>query len=91
VNPLNRQWIVAGNLVSSFVLLVIPEVAMIVDKVKPYWSWRLHAYDNSVYWGSVAASLALFAGGFIVQTRNKTPNSEVGPIETEVTTEGNLR
>lgn len=61
---LRWRWIVAGNVFSSVVLLLLPPVALAIKEAQPDPEWTLAPYQNALFWGSVIASAALLLGSF---------------------------
>lgn len=62
---LRWRWIVAGNVFSSIVLLLLPPMTLAIKEAQPDLEWTLAPYQNALFWGSVIASVTLFLGSFV--------------------------
>jgi hypothetical protein len=65
--PGSVRWgsVVWGNAFSSFVLLLLPSVALAIKEAKPSLVGQLGPYQDALYWGSVTASVTVFVGSFL--------------------------
>lgn len=62
--PFRAAWIVAGNSLSSFALLLVPLVAQAAKQCDPGLVWSLAPYSSPLAIGSLAVSLAVFLASF---------------------------
>jgi hypothetical protein len=58
--------VVWGNLFSSFVLLVLPYVALAMKEADAGLVWQLDPYQDALFWVSVSASILVFHTSFIL-------------------------
>jgi hypothetical protein len=63
---LRWRWVIWGNLFSSVVLLLLPYVALEIKLAKPALVVVLDPYQGALFWGSVAASVLVFALSFLL-------------------------
>ncbi|MCX8139388.1 MAG: hypothetical protein N3E46_06865 [Gemmataceae bacterium] len=65
---LRWRWIVAGNVLSSSILLMLlPTLALAIKEAQPRLEWHLYILCllyYELFWESVFASVALFLGSF---------------------------
>jgi hypothetical protein len=58
--------IIAGNVFSSLVLLLLPYLARAIHEAEPSLVWRLGPYEDMLFWGSVIGSVFVFAISFLM-------------------------
>jgi hypothetical protein len=62
-----RWWpIVLANVFSSFVLLVLPSIGLMIKEGFPHLELELAPYQHVLLWGSVGGGAVLFAASFFV-------------------------
>lgn len=66
--PARIRWgmLTAGNLISNFVLLLLPIGAQSLHRARPYLVWDMLPYQASLAWWATVASAAIFLVAFIV-------------------------
>jgi hypothetical protein len=57
-------WVVVANFLSSFVLLLLPTIALVLKEANPNLQWKLAPYQNTLFWASITASSVLFIASF---------------------------
>jgi hypothetical protein len=81
----NVRWlpVVAGNVFSSFVIVFLPGVTMLIKEGNPSLEGHIAPYQDTLLWGSVGGCALLFVASFFVPSLRRgmkaVPNRYLAP------------
>jgi hypothetical protein len=65
-SELRWSCVIWGNLLSSFVLLLLPYAALALKTAHPTLVWNLNPYQNALFWGGIGGSVLVFVLSFLL-------------------------